>query len=99
MSSDEDKLVSEKMANKSIFFLQFGHLHSHDHRSIGVFPPVDPIELEREGWRIVKGLVVEESAYLRAGAVKSGCEVNCVGDDGGGRSTAEIDDASASADA
>ena len=45
MSSNKDELVSERMANKSIFFMQFSHLHSHAHRSIGVFPPVDTIKL------------------------------------------------------
>ena len=44
MSSNEDELVTEKMANKSIFFMQFSHLHSHSHRSSTVRRPIDTIE-------------------------------------------------------
>ena len=69
------------------------------HRSIGIFLPIDTIELYCERWRVEKGFVVEEMAYLRPRAVESGCNVNCVGVDVGGWGKAETDDASASADA
>ena len=44
-------------------------------------------------------LVVEESAYLGAGAVESSCDVNCDGVDDGDLRRAETNDAVASADA
>ena len=42
---------------------------------------------------------MEEMAYLRAGAVESGCDVNCDDGDGGDVRRAATNDASASADA
>ena len=42
---------------------------------------------------------MEEMAYLRAGDVESGCDVNCDGGDGGDLRRTATTDASASADA
>lgn len=57
------------------------------------------IELLCEHLRAEKGLVVKESAYLRAGDVESGCDEYCDGGDGGDVRRVATNDAGATADA